>query len=489
VSGERPETIGRFWNIKRTLIGVMALLSALFVLPAALGLGEAHRELERSRQTAEMLEAGIHLFAAVRNFGYERGRVNVVLNHAGPLEEMRANREFIAARRGAGEAELNLGLEALLHLGLDGMPEALIALREVRAEVPRLRERVDEEMLRPKAQRDPGLARIWFVAMSEMITKIQDILALSCVRLAGFDGPTASIAYLMLASTGMRDQCAPEISILSGVMLSGQPIPEEARQKIMLHRGRSRQLVNDLRALSASLGDPGLAQGVAQFERLYRDRYLPLGQAVFLAAERGGPYPVSQKEFLATGVAALEGLVKVMEAIADLGQSRARQVQERARGEFVLNLAVMLAGLLVLIMVVPLAARRVIGPLSELTRATLRIASRQLDFQVPYQERQDEIGAVARAVEVLQRDSERMIKDYELLEDGKRRVEKALAEVRTLQGLLPICASCKRIRDDQGYWKQLEAYISQHTEAQFSHGICPECMQKLYPELFGKPDR
>ena len=64
----------------------------------------------------------------------------------------------------------------------------------------------------------------------------------------------------------------------------------------------------------------------------------------------------------------------------------------------------------------------------------------------------------------------------------------ALADVRRLSGLLPICASCKKIRDDQGYWQQLEEFISEHSEAEFSHGICPECAQKLYPQLARRPD-
>ena len=62
----------------------------------------------------------------------------------------------------------------------------------------------------------------------------------------------------------------------------------------------------------------------------------------------------------------------------------------------------------------------------------------------------------------------------------------ALAKIKTLSGLLPICASCKKIRDDQGYWTQLEYYISEHSEAEFTHGCCPECMKKLYPELYVK---
>jgi PAS domain S-box-containing protein len=58
----------------------------------------------------------------------------------------------------------------------------------------------------------------------------------------------------------------------------------------------------------------------------------------------------------------------------------------------------------------------------------------------------------------------------------------ALQKVRTLSGFLPICASCKKIRDDKGYWTQIEAYIADHSDAEFSHAICPECMKKLYPD-------
>jgi len=59
----------------------------------------------------------------------------------------------------------------------------------------------------------------------------------------------------------------------------------------------------------------------------------------------------------------------------------------------------------------------------------------------------------------------------------------ALAKVKQLSGLLPICASCKKVRDDRGYWQQIEEYVSEHSEADFSHSLCPECLKKLYPEL------
>ncbi len=61
--------------------------------------------------------------------------------------------------------------------------------------------------------------------------------------------------------------------------------------------------------------------------------------------------------------------------------------------------------------------------------------------------------------------------------------EAALMELKTLSGFLPICASCKKIRDDQGYWNQIESYIKEHSEADFSHGICPDCAKDLYPDI------
>jgi PAS domain S-box-containing protein len=66
-------------------------------------------------------------------------------------------------------------------------------------------------------------------------------------------------------------------------------------------------------------------------------------------------------------------------------------------------------------------------------------------------------------------------------------LQDALAKVKTLRGLIPICASCKKIRDDKGYWNQIEVYIRDHSEVDFSHGLCPECIKKLYGDILG-PD-
>lgn len=85
----------------------------------------------------------------------------------------------------------------------------------------------------------------------------------------------------------------------------------------------------------------------------------------------------------------------------------------------------------------------------------------------------DYITKPFQQIEVLAR-----IRTHIMLRKRERQLEQALAEIKTLSGILPICAYCKQIRNDQGYWQQVEDYISQHSQAMFSHGICPNCYKK-----------
>jgi len=82
---------------------------------------------------------------------------------------------------------------------------------------------------------------------------------------------------------------------------------------------------------------------------------------------------------------------------------------------------------------------------------------------------------------------DRDITERRQIEEGRekliRDLREAIENIKTLKGLLPICASCKKIRDDKGYWNQIETYIATHSEAEFSHGLCPVCAEKLYPGL------
>ena len=83
---------------------------------------------------------------------------------------------------------------------------------------------------------------------------------------------------------------------------------------------------------------------------------------------------------------------------------------------------------------------------------------------------------------------QRELDNRKRVEEGREKLinklKKALVEVKTLRGILPLCSFCKRIRDDKGYWEQVDVYIHKYSEADISHSICPGCMKKHYPEEY-----
>ena len=92
---------------------------------------------------------------------------------------------------------------------------------------------------------------------------------------------------------------------------------------------------------------------------------------------------------------------------------------------------------------------------------------------------------VAVGIRLLEAEA-KIVKYAREIEAKNKELENALAEIKTLRGFIPICSNCKKIRDDEGYWQQIEKYIQDRSDAEFSHGICPDCIKELYPEYADK---
>jgi response regulator RpfG family c-di-GMP phosphodiesterase len=93
------------------------------------------------------------------------------------------------------------------------------------------------------------------------------------------------------------------------------------------------------------------------------------------------------------------------------------------------------------------------------------------------------LARVASAITLKKEMDCRKLRELELRRANDE-LQQALREVKVLRGLIPICASCKKIRNDGGFWQQIEEYIGEHSEAEFSHGICQPCLKKLYPGVY-----
>jgi HAMP domain-containing protein len=136
-------------------------------------------------------------------------------------------------------------------------------------------------------------------------------------------------------------------------------------------------------------------------------------------------------------------------------------------------------------------ALTITGPIYALTEAADALGSGKFEGKIQIRSK-DEIGKLAESFTKMANDlksAEEEVKAYTRgQEELVRELQKALSKIKTLSGLLPICSWCKRIRDDKGYWKQVEVYVSEHSEADFTHGICPECLKKTSKEFFGEDE-
>jgi len=125
-------------------------------------------------------------------------------------------------------------------------------------------------------------------------------------------------------------------------------------------------------------------------------------------------------------------------------------------------------------------ARAIAKPVQDLARAAQAVGVGDLDHKLQIRSG-DELGELADSFRDMISKRKEAEAERELVISE---LQEALQRVKTLQKLMPICASCKRIRDDKGYWSQLEEYLVQHSDVEFSHSICPECAKRLYPDFY-----
>ena len=113
-----------------------------------------------------------------------------------------------------------------------------------------------------------------------------------------------------------------------------------------------------------------------------------------------------------------------------------------------------------------------------LARVQTQLELRRLRVQLEKQ-----ATGLQRANDQLQLEMAERTRTAQALREKNTELEAALAKVKLLSGLLPICSACKKIRDDKGYWSQVERYVQKHSEATFTHGLCPDCIKKYFPGL------
>jgi len=161
-----------------------------------------------------------------------------------------------------------------------------------------------------------------------------------------------------------------------------------------------------------------------------------------------------------------------------------------ARKSFLRNLALVTVSLIAAVLTAWLLGHiLIVRRLDRLVDAAMKVGQGDFSTRTRLDRVGGELGQLARSFDEMAQSLEKKELDRrQAMEEREKLIaelQQAMSDVKVLSGMLP-CASCKKIRDDKGYWNRIEAYIGKHSNAQFSHGICPECARKLYPELYEK---
>ncbi|EIM65378.1 HAMP domain-containing protein [Desulfobacter postgatei] len=474
-------------QIKTIIFTSLVAIIVLYLFSSFPGLYRSLEGLQSAKRVSFLNDVSDYLFIAVGNYGFERGRVNVVLNDSGPVEKMEANRKFIIKRRNEGDGSLSKALKSLSEIDLPGSEKKIRQVKKIQDQINELRQKTNKDLVVPQSLRKQGLATIWFAAMTKYIESIEALLVTISIDISDADGVISRYSSLKHEVLALRNTAGPEMSILSATILSQKPIKAELIEKIEKLHINTLQHFKNIAAICQGFSKPDIPNALNQLKQSYFSNYLAYRNEILPLAKVGGPYPYSQAEFLSHGVNALKEISHFMDVIVLETKSYAANNLNENRRQMIFQGVSSAGSLLVVFLIMFYINSKVISPIGRLTSILRKFSKKQLGLDVPFLKEDNEIGEMAKAVEIFRQKSIELDEDNRLLKLAEAEKEKliselqkALKEVKTLSGLLPICAQCKKIRDDKGYWNTLEAYIEQHSDASFSHGMCSECSDKLY---------
>jgi len=399
---DQSKKVRRF-NVKAIVLSGMIAIILLHLLSSLPGLYRSYRGFRQANHVFFFNDISDDLFTAVGNYGFERGRVNVVLNDAGPVKRMASNRRFILDRRKEGDLALSNGLSKLNKSQSPVIREKTAEVIAMKKSIVELRNRTDKNLVVPKDARASGLAEKWFAAMTNYIESIESLLVTISKDISDADGVISRYSSLKHETLALRNTAGPEMSILSATILSGEPIKPKLTDKIESLHVITKHHFQKISFLSRGLSSKAIPEALEKLKQVYFNGYIPYREKVFPIAQTGGPYPVSQMEFLDHGVKALKEIANFMRVVVSETEGYATTKYNQSREQIILHTLASAGSLIAVILIIFYLNFKVIRPIGRLTASVDGLAREELNTQVPFLLSQNEIGDMARGLDILKK--------------------------------------------------------------------------------------
>lgn len=419
----------KIFYVKTIIISSLIIIIALILFSSLPGLYRSYKNYRIAQRTFYLNDVSDDLFTAVGNFAFERGRVNVVLNDSGPVDGMEKNRDFILARRKEGEKSLSDALGKLRSLHSPVINEKVADLQGIKGEIAEIRKRAAANLIIPKEKREAGLAEKWFASMTGYIEDIEALLVTISRNISDSDGIISRYSDLKHETLALRNTAGPEMSILSATMLSGKPIAPDLLKKI-----DSRKIITEHHFQTISFLCDGFSTNVIpdaldNLKRIYYSGYIPYRNVILPLSKTGGTYPYTQEEFLDHGVKALNAIADFMNTIVSETKKYADRTLQQRRDHIFIQTLTTGGSLIIAILVIIYLNLKVIRPIGLLTSTVHRLAKRDPDIEVPLVDVKNEIGEMARALEIFKGMSNQLEKDLQIIKTAEEKLHKAHSEL------------------------------------------------------------
>jgi len=459
-------------SIRTVLFSILLIIGGWGIVASLYQIEDSLVAYRQDRNLSEWAPIATRLLAAAHHLAYERGRTVVVMRGIDPVSSQ--DRDFLNKRRSLADSSLQAALESADNAPELKSPEIINKWEKLK----QLRRQIDHNVTLPRASRDQGLSAEWFDTASDLIRSIQS----STVMLISYFNPkekTTRLTLLAAAVLELRITAGAESAVIAETFAAKEVPTIDQRNYIHNLRGREDRLWNEIDRFSSYLKIPELQNRVDEVKKQHLTVYRLMQDQALSDLGKKGQSSFSIEKLTSSSIPVLDGLSELMTIatvdalqIADKGMAQARAILIR-------HILWALSLIVLLTLSVRYILKHVIKPLEFVDSEIIRLGA----LPAQSSEAGNEIDRLMSSTVALEHSLIARAKAEEELKTTVEELTVALDQVKTLSGLLPICASCKKIRDDKGYWEQAEAYISKRTDAQFSHGYCPDCAEKVYAEI------
>ncbi len=414
-------------TIRNLLFGIVGVLGLLLVAVTGFAAREAQQDRGAARHATEINRIGDLLLTSSRYLIEERDRVVIALRASRPATS--ETHQDLQRIREKADGAIVQALDAMRQKKRGrAHRDGIAAVETLMTTVRDLRGRADEEMLREQIARDHGLAPTWAATMADLLEANEALRQALSGEVYGVDAFSAGYSTLKNAAFVVSDYAGRERAMMARQIEEEFPLSPRQLQLLSAFRGRVEQAWGALSAIGAAEGvDPLLKSAVEEATRLFMGEYHKLRVAAIDAGIAAEDYPVTPADWMVASTAAIKTIYQVEDALIAVNRERATAQAYGALLKMALLLFFLVFGIVGAVFSIWIVARRVARPLAAMTEVMGRLADGELALDVPALDRSDEVGAMAKAVQVFKQNAvDKLRLEAEQAEQDRRQQEEKL---------------------------------------------------------------